>query len=89
MDRGVHYLQPVRQVSPLVRRHGLDALIVLAALAGALEVALRDDPDEPTTSMWFAVPAVVAVVLVLLGRRRFPFAAPATFWALSEKGCSS
>ena len=33
--------------------------------------------------MWFAVPAVVVVVLPLLSRRQFPFAAPAALWLLA------
>jgi signal transduction histidine kinase len=50
----------------------------------ALEVALRNDPDsEPTSSLWFAVPAVAVVILTLLGRRRFPFGSPASFWLLA------
>jgi signal transduction histidine kinase len=74
----------VRRLWHLVRRHAFDALIVLCAVAAALEVALRDDPgDEPTTAVSFAAPAVAVVVLTLLARRRFPFAAPASFWLLS------
>lgn len=73
----------MRRLLPLARRHALDLLIVLGAIAAALEVALRDAEDEPTTSIWFAAPAVAVVVLTLLGRRRFPFAAPAAFWLLS------
>ncbi|MBA2558757.1 MAG: histidine kinase dimerization/phosphoacceptor domain-containing protein [Propionibacteriales bacterium] len=43
----------------------------------------RDDPPHPTgAALWFEVPAIAVVVLVLLGRRRFPFAAPATVWLL-------
>ena len=57
-------------------------LIALAAVVAALEVALRDDPDEPTTAVGFAAPAVAIAVLTLLARRRFPFAAPASFWLL-------
>jgi signal transduction histidine kinase len=79
----VDYLQAVSRLVPLARRHGFDLLIVLGAVAAALEVALRDDPgDEPTTAVWFAAPAVAIVVLTLLARRRFPFGAPATFWML-------
>ncbi len=59
-------------------------LIVLGAVAAALEVALREDPDNELTSpTWFAAPAVAVVILVLLGRRRFPFAAPASLWLLA------
>ena len=61
----------------LARRHAFDVVIVLGAVAAALEVALREDVDAPTSSTWFAAPAVAAVILVLLRRRRFPFAAPA------------
>ncbi len=64
-----------------MRRYGFDVLVVLAAIGAALEVALRNDPgDEPTTTLWFTIPAVVATVLTLLGRRRYPFGAPAAFW---------
>jgi signal transduction histidine kinase len=59
-------------------------LIVIAALGGALEVALRRDPQqEPETTPWFAAPAIALVVLPLLWRRRFPFAAPASVWLLA------
>jgi signal transduction histidine kinase len=69
---------------PLARRYGFDLAIVLGAVAAALEVALRNDADnEPTTTAWFAAPAVSIVALTLLGRRRFPFGSPASFWLLS------
>jgi signal transduction histidine kinase len=74
----------VKRLLPLVRRHAFDVLIVLGAVAAALEVVLRDDPDNELTSpAWFAAPAVAIVILVLLGRRRFPFAAPASLWLLA------
>jgi signal transduction histidine kinase len=68
-------------MNSLVRRHGLDALLAVIALAAALEVALRQDAaDAPRTTAWFTVPAIAAVVLPLFARRRFPFAAPAAVW---------
>jgi signal transduction histidine kinase len=71
----------VTRVWSLARAYGLDALIVIAAVESALEVALRQ--REPETTLWFAVPAIALVTLPLLGRRRFPFAAPASVWLLA------
>jgi signal transduction histidine kinase len=64
-----------------VRRYAFDALVVAVALEGALEVVLRQDAEgAPETSVWFAAPAIAIMVLPLLARRRFPFAAPAGLW---------
>jgi len=80
----VQYVHDVRSLWSLARRYWLDALVVLAAVEGMLEVALRQDsPQAPTSTLWFAMPATAAVVLPLLARRRFPFAAPASVWILS------
>ena len=82
--RGLQYVQRVSRVWSLARAYWLDGLIVVAAGASALEVALRNDPArEPTVAPWFAVPAIALVMLPLLGRRRFPFAAPASVWLLA------
>ncbi len=57
---------------------------MIAAVEAALEVALRHDPArEPRTAAWLAAPAVALVVLPLLARRRFPFAAPVAVWLLA------
>ena len=74
-------------LGPLVRRYGFDALIVLAAIVIALEGAFRDGADPPTTTRWFTVPALSLIVLPLLLRRRFPFAAPAAVWVIAA-GCA-
>ena len=72
------------RVWSLARTYGLDVLIVVAAVASALEVALVEEPGrEPSTTRWFGAPAIALVVLLLLGRRRFPFAAPASVWLLA------
>jgi signal transduction histidine kinase len=73
----------VRGIWSLARRYGFDALIVIAAVEGALEVPLRHAADEPTTTGWLAAPAIALMILPLLGRRRFPFAAPAAVWVLA------
>ena len=59
-------------------------VIVLAALESAIEIAIRHDaPRAPSSPLWFAIPACACIVLPLLGRRRFPFAAPAAVWLLA------
>jgi signal transduction histidine kinase len=73
----------VDRVGDVARRYGFDALIVLAAVESALEVALRDGEQAPTLSPWIAVPAIAVVPLSLLARHRYPFAAPALVWLLA------
>jgi signal transduction histidine kinase len=71
-------------VGAFLRRYGLDVLIVIAAIEMALEVAIRyGAPTGPTSPKWFAVPATALIVLPLLARRRFPFAAPAAVWVVA------
>ncbi|HTN26039.1 MAG TPA: sensor histidine kinase [Solirubrobacteraceae bacterium] len=68
----------------LARRHGLDLMIVAAAVAGVLEVFLRsDDPDAARAAPVVAAAAVLALVLPLLARRRSPFLAPTWLWLLA------
>jgi signal transduction histidine kinase len=64
--------------------HGLDAVIVLLALAGALGISGRTDTLQPG-GIQFAVEvaAVVVMILILLLRRRAPFVVPATTWLWS------
>jgi signal transduction histidine kinase len=66
-----------------LRAYWLDALIVIAAIEIAIEVALRYDTETEPAPLWFAVPAIALLVLVLIGRRRFPFGAPASVWLLA------
>lgn len=72
------------QVNLYFRRYGLDMLIVIAAVESALEVVLDyDSLSASQLSPWFSVPAVLLIVLPLLGRRRLPFAAPMALWLIA------
>ena len=83
MRAGVQYVQPVDRFGERARRYWFDVVVVLLALAGALELVSRPDAeDAPATTLWFCVPAISIAVLTLLARRRYPFAAPAAFWLL-------
>jgi signal transduction histidine kinase len=67
----------------MARRYGFDALVVLATAEATFALAFsRDSADAPRTTLWFCVPAIALVMLPLLARRRFPFAAPFSVWLL-------
>jgi signal transduction histidine kinase len=70
---------------PFISKRGLDLLIVVAAAFSAAGTASRHDAYLLNSAVghWFEVFAVAAVVLVLLWRRRAPFAAPTAMWMVS------
>jgi signal transduction histidine kinase len=75
----------VDRLDSVLRRNAFDLVVVVAAAATALDVALRHDPAHLSgTTAWLAAPAAAALVLSLLGRRRWPFAAPAAAWVLGS-----
>jgi signal transduction histidine kinase len=73
----------MQRLGPLARRLVLDALIVTVAAECAVEVAFWHHTEYEPRPAWFAVPAIVLVVVPLLGRRRFPFVAPAAVWLVA------
>jgi signal transduction histidine kinase len=78
------YPPVVKRLPVLIRGYRLEAAAAIAAAGGALEVALREDAaNAPQTASWFAVPAVALLVLPLLTRRLWPFAAPVSVWVLA------
>jgi signal transduction histidine kinase len=71
-------------VKRLVKRFGLDVVIVLAAVAAVVELILnRDAPGAPHTAPAVSALAALALVLPLLARHRSPFLAPAWLWLLA------
>ena len=81
-SRGQNYVDRMRTtVWPVIQRYWFDALVVIAAIAGALELVLRpDEPDAPSTPLALALIVEMGLTLLLLARRRFPFAAPAAMF---------
>jgi signal transduction histidine kinase len=72
------YLDGVSRIRQTLQTHAVNALVVMAAIAGALGTAARSDPSMPTgPAAWAETVAIVGVVLALLLRRRYPFGAPA------------
>ena len=80
----VEYRHRMTRRSDLAREYWFELLIAVMAVAAMLELVVRrNSPAAPSTPLWFSVPAVELLVLPLVLRRRFPFAAPASFWLLS------
>ena len=79
--RYVHRMSRIRYVT---REYWFELLIAFLAIAGMLELVVgRDSPAAPATTLWIAIPTIAVLVLLLLARRRFPFAAPAGYWLLA------
>jgi signal transduction histidine kinase len=67
----------VKRFLRLARRYWFDALILAGVGIGVSGAVLgRDRTDGPEGPLWFDVLAILAIVLPLLARRRFPFGAP-------------
>src|SRR5436190_2237596 len=80
----VEYRQGMTRRGDLAREYWFELLIAVMAVAAMLELVVgRDSPGAPSTSLWFSVPAIEALVLPLVLRRRFPFAAPVAYWLLA------
>ena len=74
----------MNRIGYVAREYWIELLIAVLAVAGMLELVVgRDLPGAPATSLWFSVPAVAVLVLPLFAHRRFPFAAPATYWLMA------
>jgi signal transduction histidine kinase len=63
-----------------VTDYGLDALLVVLAVAGAVGTAVRLAPTDQGVRLWLEALAVAVVVLSLVLRRWAPFVAPAATW---------
>ncbi len=84
MRPGVQYVQRVSRIRNLAREYWFELTIALLALVGLLEAFVRHGSEgAPPSPLWFAVTAVVVLVLTLWARRRFPFAGPAAYWLLA------
>ena len=69
------------RIRQTARRYWFDLLIVALAFVGLLEFLFFD--GAPDTPLWLAVSVIAGSVLVIVCRRRFPFAAPAGYWVLA------
>jgi signal transduction histidine kinase len=73
----------VRGARQALSTHGVDALVVAAAVWSAAGIAGEHSYQVEGNPPWWKAAAVAAIVLTLLLRHRLPFAAPAAVWIAS------
>ena len=72
------------RIRHVAREYWFELLIVSLTIAAILQLIVnRNSPGAPTVTLWFSVPAMAVLVLPLLAYRRYPFAAPASYWLLA------
>jgi signal transduction histidine kinase len=79
----VQYVHRVSRIRHVAREQWFDVLIALLAISALLELVIGRDSPNSARTLWFALPAVVILVLPIFLRRRFPFAAPTAYWLLA------
>jgi signal transduction histidine kinase len=74
----------MRRLGVLAKTYAVEVVIVLLVLGGMVDTVLRSESaGSPNTSLWFALPAMGVLAIVIVARRRFPFAGPAAYWLLA------
>jgi signal transduction histidine kinase len=72
------------RISSITREYWFELLIGALMVSALLELVIQDDsPGAPPSSLWFGVPALGILAVPLFARRRFPFAAPASYWLVA------
>jgi signal transduction histidine kinase len=71
------------RLQSMARGYGLEVLIAVLTVEAVAAAAFRHPVPGQPRIIWFDAPAIALVIAPLLGRRRFPFAAPATVWLLA------
>ena len=68
----------------LARQYWFDLLVALLVIAAMVEVALGHGHSRgaPHTTLWFCLPAIAILALLIFARRWFPFAGPALYWVV-------
>jgi signal transduction histidine kinase len=79
----VRYVQRVNRSTSrdFAREYWFELLIGALGVAAVIELILP--AGSPSSSRWFAVPALTVLVLPLFTRRWSPFGAPAAYWILA------
>ena len=73
----------MQRLGVFAKTYAIDVGIVVLVLVGMLETVLGWNTADSGTSLWFALPTMAVLGIVILAHRRFPFAGPAAYWILA------
>jgi signal transduction histidine kinase len=72
------------RIGYVVHDYWFELLIAVMGIAGIIQLAvLHGSAGAPSSTLWFSLPAIAVLVMPLFARRRFPFAAPASYWVVA------
>jgi signal transduction histidine kinase len=81
--RASEYGQRMQRLGVLAKTYAIEVVIVVLVLVGMVETVLARNPaGSPDTSLWFALPAMAVLAIVIVAHRRLPFAGPAAYWLI-------
>jgi len=66
----------------LAKTYAIEIVIVILVLIGMVDTIARHAAGSSDTSLWFALPAMATLAIVIIAHRRFPFAGPAAYWLI-------
>jgi signal transduction histidine kinase len=66
----------------LAKTYAIEIVIVILVLVGMVDTIARHAAGTSDTSLWFALPAMTVLAIVIVAHRRFPFAGPAAYWLM-------
>ena len=82
----MRYVQRMNRdrATQIAREYWFELLIGGLLISALLELVVQNDsPGSPPSSLLFGIPALAVLVVPLFARRRYPFAAPASYWLVA------
>ncbi len=73
----------MQRLGVFAKTYAIDVGIVVLILVGMLETVLGWNTADSGTSLWFSLPTMAVLGIVILAHRWFPFAGPAAYWILA------
>ena len=74
----------MQRIGAFAKTYAIDVVIVVLVLIAIVDTALRwNTAASSGTSLWFALPTMAVLGIVIVAHRWYPFAGPAAYWVLA------